>query len=644
MADEKKPRRPRRPLGAATTATPAAASRPPGGDGGGPDIERRLLPDNCPVKPLGYFGKFLYVQDDKGQLHKLDCDRIGRVRLQNLCATDYLKQHWGRYRQNPKTGEWVQTGWHPDYFLESIENSCKAVGIFDEAEMLRGRGCYRGEDGKLILHLGDHLLLHGRWHELGRIGAYVYPLAIPLPGPATSETDPGTAQRLLQRVTDGWRFKHGIDPLLILGMIGVIVLAGALPVRPGCFLTGERGTGKSELMFLLQAVLGRWLIYSTDATEAGIRQQLGRDAIGMMLDELESGEAGDIDNRKIKQICLYWRASYGGGRILRGGANHTGAQFSAQAALIAAAVNQPAFDAPDRSRIITIELTPLPVGVKTRLVHDAMWPDVGKRLIRRLIDQAERIAGEYLPAMRAILIDQGWDDRLADTYGTPLACAWAMLHDTVPTIDDLGPIWDDLAERHRAHKGDETPTWRLVFLRLWGWRADIYRRGEVRTLGEYVQEAGGWGRDDPSEAGWRELDLDGADRTERDAEAVASQDVDARKAQAVLRRHGIRIFHAPEDGPHWRAGERLIAIANASPALAEIFRDTPWGATASGHGGWHTALSRAPTAVRWPEPMRFPFGRTRAVVMRLDVALSGMVGPDPIGVAQAWDQAAAEPA
>jgi hypothetical protein len=612
------------------------------------DVEptpKPVLPEDCPTVPLGRFGQYAYCLDAMGQLHKIDSDRLGAKRSILICTTEWLYDNYPRYKKVTKRDgkeEWLVVGWHPDHFWQALDAACRNLGLFIADQRVRGRGAHRGEDGNVIFHLGNQISIFGKLQPLGVRGRLVFPLRAPLPAPFHAPVIAlgGPAERLLHRIADSWVFgRPALDPLLLVGMLGVVVLAGALPVRPGCALTGERGTGKSELMKLLVRVMGDWLIYSTDATEAGIRQKLDDDAIGMLLDEQESKG----DNSAFARVQHYWRSSYSGGTTHRGGQNHTGSEFKANSVLIAAAINLPAMDSADRSRCIIIEMKPLRPGPKIRLVHDTVWPTVGPLLVRRLQDHYPRLIADIIPAWRALLMSAGWDDRGADTYGVCLGCAWALLYDLAPTEDDLAMHEADLAALLAAHKADEVPTYRRCFNRLWGWRVDLYRRGEQRSLGEYAIEAGGWGRETAGDGGLEPYDPTALDRPEHIAEREADK-MDAKESARLLRKYGLTIMRAKTDSEHkglgsWKAGERLLVIARVSPALAEVFRGTPWGGTEAGSGGWAQAFLRAPGATQLAYPVRYQWGSARAVVMRLDVALAGMVG-DP-DLADAWDGAEA---
>ena len=614
----------------------------------GEGAPKRPWPEQVPVECLGFAGRYLYVLDSQQQFAIVDTERITRARLVNLATPDALLAAYPRKRLLPEpdgSKVWVTVGWQMDEFLADLEDYCKYRGIFDPVERLRGRGAFAGEDGHLLLHLGDALFTRGRLLPLGKRGEYVYSLAPPLPRPylqpAIHAAD-GPAIALLDRVSHSWSFRRTIDPYIWLGMLGVVIAAGALPARPGCALTGERGTGKTELMRLSCNLLRNRLVYSTDLTEAGIRQRLGRDSIGVMLDEFEASG----DPHVLHRLILYWRSCYSGGRALRGGSHHTGSEFITNAVLIAAAIDLPALDAADRSRVVIVNLDKLSAGAKAKLADDPLLPEIGAWMVRRMADQFLHLRDFVLPAWRDLLTGAGWDDRGADTYGIVLSCAWIMLRDDIPNEADLGRFASDLEELAEAHEAEETASHIRACTRLYAWRPEQFQRGgDGRTIGEMLTEGAGWADDGLTSEELPAGFAPSIERTELQARRVAASDNKARKSAKQLRRYGLAIVAASEDSQHggapgrwWRAGERLLAIAVNSPHLADCFRGSPWGGTDAGAGGWSTVFLRAPGATRG-RPMRFGYGESRVVLLRLDVALAGLVGPEGQDMAQVWQQA-----
>lgn len=609
----------------------------------GEGAPKRPWPEGLPVVPLGFQGKHLFVLDSQRQFATIDTEHVNRARLANIATLEALLRSYPRRRlvkMPDGSSQWTTVGWIMDDFLDDIDTYCKYKGIFDPIERLRGRGAFAGEDGHLLLHLGDSLFTRGRHVELGIRGDHVYTLAPPLPAPSphdVSNAEAGPARALLQRVSHSWSFRRRIDPQLWLGMLGVVIAAGALTARPGCAITGERGTGKTELMRLSCALLGQRLIYSTDLTEAGIRQRLGRDSIGVILDEFEANH----DAQAMHRIQLYWRSCYSGGRALRGGATHTGSEFVTNAVLIAAAIDLPAMDAADRSRVVVVHLDKLAAGAKAKLADDPLLPEIGAWLVRRMADQFPRLTDFVLPAWRDLLTGAGWDDRGADTYGIVLSCAWVLVRDDVPTEADLERLQGDLDELAEGHKAEETASYLRALQRMYAWQPEKYQRGgHSRTMGEVVRQGAGWADDGLSEEDLPPGFVPANERTEAQARRVAASDAGARKAARQLRRYGLAIVTATEEPPHgqWHAGERLLAIAVNSPHLAECFRGTPWGGTDAGAGGWSTVFLRAPTAIRGKSPLHFGYGESRVVLMRLDVAMAGLVGEE-YGMTELWEQA-----
>ena len=608
----------------------------------GDDQPAGVLPDDCPMIPLGFNGDDWHVLDCMGQHRVIAQHRFPAPMAMSLATPEWLQKNYPRKRKvirDDGETEWITVDFVLKEFQSATGISCRAAGFFDPVERLRGRGAWRGENGAPIGHLGNKLLIDGRLQPLGPRGDFVYALGRPLPAPAAFPCGVDTGRRLLRDMAASWRFTRRIDPLFILGIMGGTILGGALHVRPGFSLTGEHGCGKSELMFFMAAVLGGWANYVTDATEAGIRQRMGRDSVGLYHDENEA-QGTDAGAAAARRIQLYKRASYGGGTTLRGGTNGTGMSFQPRGVIGFAAINLPPDEPADASRNILVSLKALE-ETGPRLAADAAWPLEGQRLVRRMFDNYERLMNEVLPAVRAVLRGWGWDNRHADTLGTTFACAWVATEDHIPNEMDLAAYQADFDELAEERKANEIPTWRKVLSHLWAWQPDAWKGGQARLLGEHAAEAFGWGKGDAAE----EESIPGfiveepASRTEAQAVIFARQP-SARKAAGLLRRYGIQAVTAKQDDPvgRWRAGERLLAIAKSGKPLGEIFRGTPWQASNSGQSGYATGLARAPTAGTWPYSIRFPWACSRVVVMRLEVGLNGLCGPDSEAVIEAWEQ------
>jgi hypothetical protein len=104
---------------------------------------------------------------------------------------------------------------------------------------------------------------------------------------------------------------------------------------------------------------------------------------------------------------------------------------------------------------------------------------------------------------------------------------------------------------------------------------------------------------------------------------------DDKSAARTMRGIGVGIIRARHDSPSWEIGENVAGFAHQSPVFPVMLQGTPW----TRPGSWAVVLKTAPTAMRWPGAMRFPWGVSRITALSRDIAL---LAPD-------IDQAPAHP-
>jgi hypothetical protein len=113
------------------------------------------------------------------------------------------------------------------------------------------------------------------------------------------------------------------DAHLLFGWIVAAMFGVALDWRPLAWVTGDAGSGKSTLDRLLSIVMGgeQGLVTTTDATEAGLRSVVRQSTLPIAFDEAEA------DNRRMAGVIKFARQAASGGMVLRGSADHKGAEF-----------------------------------------------------------------------------------------------------------------------------------------------------------------------------------------------------------------------------------------------------------------------------------------------------------------------------
>lgn len=431
---------------AAAAAAPQDAPdlRPPtGAEADGAELDIAELGPDCPVQALGFLGQKNFFLDWAGQLIPLGTEfRKGEVMQLFGTRLRWLEAKWPQVRPvvDKKTGEetFKVFGFDQKKAQEGLIMSCAKRGLFDPKGKVRGRGAHLGEEGELVLHCGDRIIVGGKRGVRGRllktasfrpglVGAYVYPTAPALAPPAEAPAPDHVAAQVLHFL-ESWNWKRKeIDAYLLLCWLATACVGGALRNRPHGWITGPSGAGKTTLQDFLRQLMDDWAIFTEDATEAGVRQLLDQDTLAVMFDEIEPDEGNADVHMKIVKLA---RLAYSGGSGLRGGQDHVSKQFVARSCFLFSSIHHRELPAQDRNRIAILHLSKFPEGTP-QMVMPATLKEWGAQLRRRLVEQWPRYQAT-LAAYQREMLRQGYAGREQDTYGTLLACGDLLLHEAVP--------------------------------------------------------------------------------------------------------------------------------------------------------------------------------------------------------------------
>lgn len=529
------------------------------------------LPEDCPVDPLGFDGENYYFVDTKRQVFCTGTASMGVERIQKLFSLheDFLCWAWPSYS---KSG--VVVGFKAEEVRRDLYAAAHFKGSWQPTELVRGRGAWRTDDGRLVLHCGDCLWIDGKPEKTGEVGAYFYvrrptgmkPWAEPVPH------DDNPAMEVFKMLRT-WAMERGdVDAMLLLGWLGVAMLGGALDWRPSAFLVGEAGTGKSELIKLLKTVLGRGLVSSTNATEAGLYQYLGYDSLAVWIDEIEDED----DSNQAAKVYKMARDAASGSVRLRGGSDHKGVEFQARSAFGFSGINPPPIPTANLTRLAIIQLGKLKTA--DGIVPKLSDPETtGQRLLRRLVDQWEdlpRIYEEY----RTVLRSAGHDSRGQNTFGTFLALAHLLLGDE--GLEQLGMPYETLdywgsalAADAVAELQDKQATWHECIDTIMTTPIESYSHGQRLTIAMVLDE-------------FKTADL---------------QDTQLARSRLALADVGLLEKGFVGDGYG-------LAIPNKSQILARMLAKSKYGSD-GGSGSWAWALRRGPPAI---VKKGLPTGKQRA--------------------------------
>jgi len=522
------------------------------------------LPPGCPVLPLGTNDGIFYFLDTIGQMRALKGSELGQAGINELFMGRHLWLTWAF----PKSVRDVITSWRPERAREALMAACARRGTWNPLNGVRGRGMWRGRDGKLIVHCGDRLFTPRGEEPLGELEGRVYPTRAPIekPWPVPMIQKRGPAARLIPHFQTWKWVRPKLDPILLMGSIAVGYMGGAAPYRPAIYTLGDKATGKSALHDDLKALQGEWLVQTADTTSAGIYQQLKYDCVPVAIDEFEA----KADNRKAKGVVELMRLSFSGAPMHRGGDNHQGTQFQGRSAFRFSSINQPAMEPQDLSRMAILRLQRQPKDAVKPIIPEEELAELGRKIIRRIIDNWPRWHATYT-AWREFLASCGHDGRGQDTFGMLMAAADMVIDvDAIELGLEIGPAaenfeaWRDvLTVENLTEFQDATENWRACLTHLLSRRIEAWRGGTRHTVGDVLTEF------------WE------SDPKDQDALGFGG-------TRKLLEQTGLTVLKPKDRTEHYE-----LLIPNQHPLLHEIFRDSKWQGELMS-GSWSGALRQMP--------------------------------------------------
>lgn len=577
-------------------APPAGPTAPPDQPPPSGDRPRGEIWDGCPVRPLGQNGDYLYFLDALNQLRavkKLEAQVIMGLfshRIQALCwrFPKFVKDESGSgVKRKPNHFE------HQLATVAMIE-ACGEKGLFNPEGAVRGVGAWKDDDGNLIYHAGDQVLIGDRALPPGGHDGKIYPAYSAIPHPAQSAKDTGPAPDILEAfATWNWA-RPEVDPMICLGMIGCQMLGGALDWRPTFWNTGSRASGKSTFQSLLKHLHGPGgLIQSTDATKSGITSQIGHSALPVALDELEPGTDSTAKEKAIIELA---RVASSGGSWLRGSADQKGVSGNVYSSFFFSSILIPgSMNEADLSRLVILSLETLPEGAVPPSLRPDTWRKRGATLKRQLIDRWPTW-GARLDLWRAALADVKIGGRNADNYATIMAMADMAMNADLPTAEVMRGWAAKLVQHVKAEMDDIGSDASAVLVHLLTKPIDPYRRGTQHAVGMWLRAAG-W------RPGAGRRIFGAADGLSELAENDHDRETHSKRANAELARFGMRVVGTP------LAPSLFVATAKIH-GLLELFDRSPWAG-----GAWSQSLKRIPGAETPKAPRRLDAVQTKGTLI-----------------------------
>ena len=565
------------------------AMRPLGGAPGGPGSMQQtpMLPEDCPVVPLGKKGKEYFFLSADQTLYSILASKFTQNEMISLYGGSlwYLEATWPRVGEKNKI-----TGVSTLECYAAHMASCNAKGVWDPSSKLREGGGWREADGTLVLHCGNILFtkqLNGveTQHRPGFLGYHVYSRCPSQPQPWPDRVTGKALEQLLAGFSTFAWGRGELDGYLLLGWCVAAQMGGAIKWRPGMWIIGAKGSGKSTLQEMLENLFGGALVHASDASAAGIYQALKLSSRPVTLDEMEAQE----DNRRAQAIVQLVRQASSGGLVLRGGQDHTGVEFNLRSSFLATSINHPPLGSQDLSRLTILELGKWqgqPHGLSPDKLHE-----LGRKILRRIVDGWPKWE-ERLAMWRAGIMRLGHSDRFADQFGTLLAAADLALHDRVPHPDSVDTELERLKVHELTDRAEERSDARDMLDYLLTTPLDL-RPGARTSVAKMLEEFLG-----------RTADISEAARGRADYD---------------LQSIGLKPFFYEK---HW-----WLAIASYHQGLARVFDGSHWRGKSGAAGVWVQAARRVSGAVVHPSPLRFNGVQFKVTLMPMDVVMPPEAAP-----------------
>jgi len=564
------------------------------------------LPDDCPVTALGTDGDTRYYLNPLRELRALREDKHGRLNMTGLFSPN-IEWLYKTYPRHGKDGKVNGVRW--ELAAEALMAACARRGVWSPLERLRGPGGWLGDDGELLLHCGDQILVidgvDESVREPGLIGRVVYPSSPGLPRPLPAPIGGGFAAELLALLSSwAWR-RPEIDPVLMLGWIGCGLLGGALRWRPMMWLTGGAGTGKSTLQdHVLKPLFDGAAVMVGDTSQAGLRQALRCSTLPAMVDELEA----QADHRKAQGVIELAKLAASGALVLRGSSDHAEVQFQVRSAFLFSSILIPPLAPAERSRIAVLDLDPL--AGRPRPTFDTIRiKEIGRALRRRIIQAWPRLPATIERYSAALTMTDGASERMdargGDVFAALLALAEVLLVDDVEELDAAQRAWPEQVRASEANALERVRDEDELIAFLLSSTLDPGRSGEVRrTVAEWL--LGALGRD---------------------------KALDHEKALRTLGTHGIWVGHYvfPGDGECVPAPVPVIGLANKHQGLTRLLDGTHWAGMAGRASPWVQSIRRAARSlggIEVSKPLKVGGFTTRCALLPADNILP-KIGNDP---------------
>lgn len=332
-----------------------------------------------------------------------------------------------------------------DVVADTLINQCTDIGSFNP-DRLRGKGVWY-DDGRYIVHKGDKLYINNTEIDTDAIESkYIYEPKHRKEDFYTKPLKKEDSNRFIDllKMLIWERPEYAI---LLAGWCAVAPICGCIEWRPHIWLTGQAGSGKSWIIRkIIKKIIGEDSVFTQgESSEAGIRQELGNDAVPVILDEAESDEKNQAE--RIQSILTLMRqASSQGDTILKGSPSGKSTRFKINSCFLFASIGVNTHHHADESRITVLSLKTDESDNREqkfkdlqRAVNNLLTEEYCGNFKTRIYNMIPTII-ESSKVFSMLIAGKMKSQRFGDQLGILLAGAYALFSDNIVT-EEIAEKW-----------------------------------------------------------------------------------------------------------------------------------------------------------------------------------------------------------
>lgn len=397
------------------------------------------------IRPLGFdHKKLFFMPTGKLQVIELNMTELGKGCLRALAPMSLWREAFPKMsKQDDELIDW-------DVAADWVIRECERKKVYDQMN-IRGNGVWRDKND-VVVHMGDHLLVNGIRTELNNYDSkYVYAqrkLKIQIPKISLLRDE----KQLLIDIAESLRFVNRCSSTMLLSFILLSPLSAYWDWRASIWIRGPKGMGKSTILekFVTACIEHMSMSFEGATTEAGIRQSIGCDAMGVIFDEPEADS--HESNRQTEAILKFIRsnASSSSSLIAKGSGTQTAVKYQAMCMFLLASINTVPMKPQDKDRITCLDMQPNPEGDNNQHwkhlegLLNQIPKDVSQKLFYFMVSNIHWVEA-CVNAFRDYVSKKANSRRVGDQFGTLMVGKYLLEAEvgTVPSEEEIESYIDD---------------------------------------------------------------------------------------------------------------------------------------------------------------------------------------------------------